>query len=264
MRDLLCLGPSTPLLSSRRPSETSRLQLLRFVNTSNARVCTNNADMYQLCARIARSGICPSLALKSSTYAPNARILATWNTSALSTRTYTQRCNPPKELPIVQHRSQRDTSLRTKWDSWRTVSRVSKVLSKSLELLIQRAQTPSLASSWMLRIRHLPWLPKDGSLSKSSTSWEDPIFHGRHHAQLLQTLRCPQLANVILPHLRSSLNRLCSLLAVSALSFSHRLKLRRPNQRDVSEPTPPPGEGSSRDRLVQVCWSTRMFRGLTL
>jgi hypothetical protein len=136
MRDLLFLGPSTPLLSSRRPSETSRLQLLRFVNTSSARVCTNNADMYQLCARIAKSGIYPSLAPKSSTYAPNARIMDIWNTSALSTRTYTQRCNPPKEQPSIQHRCQRDTSLRTKWDSWRTVSRVSKVLSKSLELLM--------------------------------------------------------------------------------------------------------------------------------
>ena len=147
MRDLLCLGPPTPLLSSRRPSETSRLQLLRFVPTSNARDCTNNVDMQQLSAKTAMSGTYLSLATKSSTYAPNARTLDTWNTSAPSMRAYTQRCRPPKEQLNLQRRRQLDTSPRTKWDSWRTVSLVSKVPSKSLGLLMRRAQTPSLASS---------------------------------------------------------------------------------------------------------------------
>ena len=106
-----------------------------------------HVDMQQLSAKTAMSGTYLSLATKSSTYAPNARTLDTWNTSALSTRAYTQRCSPPKEQLNLQHRRQLDTSSRTKWDSWRTVSLVSKVPSKSLGLLMRRAQTPSLASS---------------------------------------------------------------------------------------------------------------------
>ena len=79
-----------------------------------------------------------------------------------------------------------------------------------------------------------------------------PISHVRPHTQLLRMLGWPRLAIVILPHLRNSLDRSCSLLSKPALSFSHRLKPQL-DQRDASEPTPPPGEGSSRDRLPQAC-----------
>jgi hypothetical protein len=83
-----------------------------------------NADIEQLCARIAAPGICLSLARGSSTYARSARTQDTWNNTALSTpprpkRSYTQRCSPPKKKPRRPHRHQPR-------ESWRMVCRIFK------------------------------------------------------------------------------------------------------------------------------------------